>query len=189
MSAQPVELFSLRLLPGEPVNLDPTRDLIITSVCFADVEVIDGKEVEVEDPDSVPSGQTTLIKVHHIPLSPPEDLDDDELLFDDEESEDDDEEDEDEEEEKVEEKEAEEAEEVVDNGALGSKDGAMTLLGQDDSDDEEMLKEIDELEEKVVTFCRLVTGRVSLARDPTASGIAPLLTHQIHLLFTFRLID
>ncbi|KDN48494.1 hypothetical protein K437DRAFT_293833 [Tilletiaria anomala UBC 951] len=152
MAAPPVELFALRLEPGEPLHLDPDRDFVITNICFADDE---GAE-------DLPEGQTTIVKVHHIPVQAPfglDDIDEDDSDFDDEE--DDDEEGESDESGTAEEKqEKKEAQEIAVNGSIKEADKAPADGESDDDDDDDDLLDLDEIEEKVFSLARLTTGRV-----------------------------
>ena len=81
MAAQPVEFFTLKLIPGEVYHLDTISDLQITNVSYS-------------DPEHLQSRNRSVLRVHYSG-NPAPGLDDDEDDEDEDEDEDDEDEDED----------------------------------------------------------------------------------------------
>ena len=154
MAAPPAELFALRLNPGEPISLDPDRDFVVTNICFAANE-----DDEAEEDEEFTPGETTIVKLHHIPADEPfgvddsdDDSDDDDDFSDDGEEDIDDEDDEEEEEEEA----ASKA-----NGSKADIEEGDDDEEDDDEEDSDDDSDLPDVEEKIFSIARLTTGRVS----------------------------
>lgn len=139
MAAPPVELFALRIEPGQTVPVDTERDVVITNVCFASEEALK-------------PGQTTILKVHHVKVD--QDSDDDE---DDDEQDDED----DDEDEELPDASASSGKAKTPAKKAATEGGPNKKQDEEDSDEEEDNDDdLDGVVEQEYSLARLTTGQV-----------------------------